>query len=79
MFDLKKIEAEIKYVKNVFISNEEELKLFQERYLSKKGILPDIYESVVKTKGDKGDFFLMKMIELRHEVDAKVKRFNQSH
>jgi len=79
MFDLKKLEAEINYVNNILLSNEDELKLFQERYFSKKGVLPNIYESVSKVKGDMGNFYLMKMIELRHIVDAKIKGFTRSH
>jgi len=79
MFDLKKLEAEINYVENILLSNEDELKLFQERYFSKKGVLPDIYESVTRVKGDKGSFYLMKMIELRHMVDSKIKGFTRSH
>lgn len=72
MFDLHKIDDEINKVKSVVISNSDELQLFKEKYLSKDGILPQIYKSIEKTKGQISNFYLLKMIELRRCVDEKI-------
>lgn len=75
MFDLHKIDAEIASVMEAIITSDDDLNLFRDRYLSKNGILPDIYRSIEKTKGQVSNFYLTKMIELRRCVDEKIKSY----
>ncbi len=79
MFDISKIETEIKIVNNLTISNEKELEVFKTRYFSKNGVLPSIYDTISKLRGVQSDFYLDKMLELRHSIDKKIKEFILSH
>ena len=79
MIDIEKIQEEIDVVKNTIVSNSDELESLKKRYLSKDGILPEIYKTISNIKGSKSDYYLSKMLELRHSIDDKIKTFIQSH
>jgi len=73
MFNLKNIQFEIDSVRNCRISGKEELETFREKYLSKSGILPEIYYSISFTRGDATQYYLKKMMELRRAVDEIIR------
>lgn len=75
MFDLKNLDSEFDYVKNIKISNISELESFRSRYFSKDGILPEIYRSISKIRGPKSQKYLLLMLELRHSVDQVINKY----
>lgn len=66
------IQEEINNVKNITISNTDELEILKQKYLSKDGIIPSIYKIISNMKGD-SSYYLGKMLELRGVLDEKIK------
>mgnify|MGYP006914157549 FL=1 len=75
MINIEQIQNEIEIVKETIISNEEQLLHFKEKYLTRSGILPQIYSEIGKMKGINASICLYKMIELRHFIDEKIKSY----
>lgn len=75
MYDLNHIQFEIDSVRNTQIRDRSELEMFREKYLSKSGILPKIYKSVLSVDKKNQNQYLMKMIDLRHSVDDVIRKF----
>ena len=77
MIDIEKIQEEIDIVKNLNILNISDIENLKDKYLSKNGMLPYIYNLISKMKGSKSSYYLNKMLELRESVDNKIKLFIQ--
>ena len=77
MIDIEKIQEEIDIVKNLNILNISDIENLKDKYLSKNGMLPYIYNLISKMKGSKSSYYLNKMLELRKSVDNKIKLFIQ--
>ena len=79
MINIDRIQDEIDMVRNSTISNLVEMEELRNRYLSKDGVLPEIYKLISKIKGSKSTHYLNKMLELRHTIDDKIRDFNRLH